>query len=262
MCKDRRWGRVLRVVPSVAACLTLSLVAPSMAGATIRVQNALDPAGDPTPIAYALSGGTITPPITFSLVDKEFKSFGPGPGTYTVQAAPPAGWVVGDIQCVGASPAVFQIDIPNGRVVVNHAVGAEDTCSFTNRRAAAPATGPATGVAPTPAPSDLPKISLPKKAALLRVTGGRRFASATVRVTRRSVIKAQLLTRGNRVAGSARVVKAAGTHVVRVNLTRRMRRVLARGGQQRASLTLRVVVVPVGGGPVQVFRFGVRVRLR
>jgi len=181
---------------------------------------------------------------------------------YLVQACPPAGWKVQDIQCVGASPAVFQIDVPNGRVTINHAQGAEDTCTFTNGRATAAGAGPTTGVAPAPPASELPKVSLPKKAALLRVTGGRLFASATVRVTRRSIIKGQLLTSDRRVAGTARIVKGAGTHVVRVNLTRAMRRVLAQRGQKRVRLTMRVVVVPVAGGAPQVFRFGVLVRLR
>jgi hypothetical protein len=158
---------------------------------------------------------------------------------------------------------VFQIDVPNGRVIINHAQDGEDTCTFTNRRVTASGGGtstPATsGVAPTPAPSELPKVSIPKKIALLKVNVGRRFASATVRLPQRSVIRAQLL-RGSRVVGTSRVVRAAGTRTVRVNLTPATVRLLRRQGST-ARLTLRVVVVPVGKKTGQVFRFGVRIKL-
>jgi hypothetical protein len=240
-----------------AALLALSAAAPAMAAATVRAHNVNDPAGDLTPIAYRLTGGTAS--IDFQLAGDADTSFGPPPGTYTIQAFPPAGWRVGDIQCVGASPSVFQIDVPNGRVIINHGQGAEDTCTFTNRRVTAAGSGTTPGVAPTPAPSELPKVSVPKRIALLKVSAGRRFASATVRIPQRSVIKAELL-RGNRVVATRRVVRAAGSPTVRVNLTRAAVRLLRRQGST-ARLTLRVVVVPVGKKTGQVFRFGVRIKL-
>src|SRR3954451_1213419 len=251
-------GRVLLLS---AALLALSAVAPSMAAATLRTHNVNDPAGDVTPMTYRLSGETFTQ--DFQLAGDEDRSFGPAAGVYTIQASPAPGWRVADIQCVGANPSVFQIDVPNGRVIVNHTAIAEDTCTFTNRRVTASGgTSTATstpGVAPTPSPSELSKVSIPKKIALLKVNAGRRFASATVRISQRSVIKAQLL-RGSRVVATTRVVRAAGSPTVRINPNRATVRLLRRQGST-ARLTLRVVVVPVGKKTGQVFRFGVRIKL-
>jgi hypothetical protein len=265
----RRVGR--RVGPPVAALVAcLGMAAP--ASATLRVENFNDPAGDVTPMGYSISGGTLPAPIVFSLpvgegIHANESSYGPQPGVYVMQAAPAQGWRVADIQCVSSvSPSVFTIDVPNGRVTINHGAGEDDTCAFTNRRiSASPGAGgqaATPGVAPSPPASELAGVTLPRKAAVLRVAAGRRFASATIRVTRSSVIKGQLLWRGNRVVGSVRVVRAAGTHVVRVSVKPSMRRVLARLGQQRVRLTLRIVVAPARGGAAQVFRFGVRVRVR
>ena len=269
-----------RVLVLLTGLLVVFAVAPSVASATLRVANHNDPAGDPAVTTYRITngpGGTFPENFTFQLGDGANTSFGPGPSTYTIQALPPAGWGVADIQCVGASPAVFQIDIPNGRVSVSHTQTAEDTCSFTNRRlgaggGAAPGqaggssgassvVAPGTGVAATPAADELSKVTLPKKAALLRVTSGRRFATARVRLTRASVIRAQLLWRKTKVAGSVRLVRQAGTHDVKVQITTAMRRQMQRTGLKRAPLTLKVVVVPRSGGAAQVLRFGVRVLL-
>jgi hypothetical protein len=262
--RPRLRGRVLALS---TALLALSAVAPSVAAATLRTHNVNDPAGDLTPMTYRLSGGTFSQ--DFQLAGDEDRSFGPAAGVYTIQAFPAPGWRVGDIQCVGASPSVFQIDVPNGRVTVNHTAVAEDTCTFTNRRVGASgATGGGSGgggasstpgVAPTPTAAELPKVSVPKKIALLKVNAGRRFASATVRIPQRSVIKASLL-RGTKVLQTARVVKAAGSPTIRINLNRANLRLLRRQGST-ARLTLRVVVVPVGKKTGQVFRFGVRIKL-
>jgi hypothetical protein len=255
-------------VLALAAGLVVFFAVAPQASATLRVQSFNDPAGNSTLISYRITGGTLSAPIDFQLpigegAHRGESSYGVAPGTYVVQGLPPAGWRVVDIQCVGATPAVFSIDVPDGRVTVNHTMGAEDTCAFTNRPTSAAATsgGRTPGVAPSPPASDLPKITLPKKAALLRVTGGRRFAAATIRLTRRSVVRGQLLARGNRVVGAARVVRGAGTHVVRVNLTSSGLKLLRRQGQNRVRLTLRLVVAPVGGRAVQTFRFGARVTL-
>jgi hypothetical protein len=249
-----------RVFVLSAALLVLSAAAPSMAAATLRTHNVNDPAGDVTAMTYRLSGGTFTE--DFQLAGDADTSFGPAAGVYTIQAFPAPGWRVGDIQCVGANPSVFQIDVPNGRVIVNHTATAEDTCTFTNRRVTASGRTAGTstpGVAPTPSPSELSKVSIPKKTALLKVNAGRRFASATARISQRSVIKAQLL-RGSRVVATTRVVRAAGSPTVRINLNRATVRLLRRQGST-ARLTLRVVVVPVGKKTGQVFRFGVRIKL-
>jgi hypothetical protein len=269
-----------RLLVGLTSLLVVFAVAPSVANATLRVQNHNDPAGDPTVMTYRITNGpngTFPDNFTFQLRDGEDTSFGPGPSSYTIQAVPPAGWGVADIQCVGATPAVFAIDVPNGRVTVSHTQTAEDTCSFTNRRLGAgggaapglagggPGAGsvvaPGTGVAPTPAADELSKVTLPKRAALLRVTSGRRFATARVRLTRASIVRAQLLWRKTKVAGSVRLVRAAGTYNVKVLITTKMRRQMQRAGLKRAPLTLKVVVAPRSGGAAQVFRFGVRVLL-
>jgi hypothetical protein len=257
------------VLPLVGG-VVVSLVAVAPASATLRVENFNDPVGDQTAMSYSISGGNLPAPITFSLPQGEGthaneSSYGPQAGVYVIQSTPAAGWRVADIQCVSnVSPNVFTIDVPNGRVTVNHSGTADDTCAFTNRRIGAAASGSAgasaPGIAPTPPASETVGVALPRAAAVLRITTGRRFASARVRVSRRSIIKGQLL-RGTRVVGTARLVRSAGTYSVRVNIKASERRRLARLTQP-VRLTLRVSVSPVGGKATQVFRFGVRVRAR
>jgi hypothetical protein len=246
------------------------------ASATLRVQNYNDPAGDPMVASYSFQLPPPSDPIDFTLADRADRSFGPGPGTYVVQSRLPSGWRVADIQCVGPSPADFAIDVASGRVTVTHGQGAEQTCAFTNRRVGAPATtttpgspaqppagGSTTsagGVAPTPLAGELPVVNLPQTPALIGVVGGRRSAVATLRLVRRSVLRAQLLWRGTRVVGSTRVVREAGTRTVTVRLSTAGRRLLQRQGLKRPNLTLRVVVVQ-GKRPPRVFTFGVLVRL-
>jgi hypothetical protein len=269
-----------RLLVLLTGLLTVFAVAPSVASATLRVENHNDPAGDPAVTTYRITNGpagTFPENFTFQLGDGDNTSFGPQPSTYTIQAVPPAGWGVADIQCVGASPAVFAIDVPNGRVAVSHTATAEDTCAFTNRRlgasggaptgqaggrsGAGTVVAPGTGVAPSPAADELSKVTLPKRAALLRVQSGRRFATARLRLTRASIVRAQLLWRKTKVAGSVRLVRAAGTYNVKVQITSQMGRQMQRAGLKRAPLTLKVVVSPRSGGAAQVFRFGVRVLL-
>jgi hypothetical protein len=252
--------RGCRYRPRIAAA-TLGVIAvlaatASPAAATLRITNVNEPAGDPTAIGYRLVGGTLAAPIDFALHDADFRTFGLGAGTFTVQALPPAGWRVRDIQCVGPAEGSFVVDVPNGRVTITHQAGFEQTCAFTSTSGSA---GPATGVAPAPPPQELPKVVLPRRPALLRVIGGRRFAAATLRLTRRSVIRAQLLQRGT-VVGATRTVRNAGVHVVRVRLNRAVARQLRGRGLRRVTLTLRVVVAPRPGA-ARVFRFAVRVRL-
>ena len=113
---------------------------------------------------------------------------------------------------------------------------------------------------PTPAPTAPGRVAMPRKPALLRVTTGRGFAEATVRLMRRSVITGRLLRGGTRVVGIRRVVAMAGTRVVRVSLKRKVRRQLRRRGLERVTLTLRIAVVERSGAPY-VFRYRVRVRV-
>jgi hypothetical protein len=256
----RPHGHRHMVVLLALLVLTFLAATAAEAGATLRIANHNDPAGDPTVMKYRLTGTTLTTPIDFELHNGEDKSFGAASGTYTFQALLPAGWQVGDIQCVGLTPQDFAIDVANGRVTVKHGVGAEHTCAFTNRRLSATGGSSSPGVAPSPPASELPKVVLPRKPALLRVVAGRGFARATVRITRRSVIKGQLLRHRTRVVGTKRIVAAAGTHVLKVSLKRDVRRQLRRRGLKRVRLTLRIVVVARNGG-AHVFRYGVLVRL-
>jgi len=123
-----------------------------------------------------------------------------------------------------------------------------------------PAATPTRVARPTPTPTAPARVVMPRKPALLGVTAGRGFVEATVRITRRSVIRGRLLRRETRVAGSKRVVGRAGTHVVRVSLKRKVRRQLRRRGLERVTLTLRIAVV-ARSEATHVFRSRVRVRV-
>ena len=113
---------------------------------------------------------------------------------------------------------------------------------------------------PAPPPAAPARVAAPRKAALLGVSAGRGFAEATVRIARRSLISGRLLRRKTRVVGTKRVVRRAGTHVVRVTLKRKVRRELRRRGVGRVTLTLRIAVV-ARSEATQVFRYRVRVRV-
>jgi len=240
----------------------------SEASATLELQNYNNPAGDPTLITYRLFAGGPEPLIPdFTLGDGGKVSFGPDPNrygrSYTFQALPPAGWQVADIRCVSFTPGtgVFAYDIPNGRVTITHDVGQDHFCAFTNRKISWPgssgAAGGWTGVSPT-VPGGSP-TSRSKAPALLRVRGGRRFASATIRIARKSVIKAQL-RKGKRVVGTTRVTHRAGTYVVKVALRKKWLRRYRHQGRKRVIFTLRVVVVG-SNRATNVFTSGVIVRL-
>ncbi len=263
------FGRSVHRLPiriALAAVLSLACFAAAAPGAhaTLRVANYNDPAGDPTPITYSLLkfGEPIASVPDFTLADRADRSFGPGAGTYTFQARPPSGWQVAAIVCVGHNrPGEFLIDVANGRVTAVREATDEQTCTFTNRRipASGGQTPPSSGVSPTVPASERPVVVLPRGPALLGVKAGRGFASATVRITRRSKIRCQLLRRGGRVVGTARVVRRAGTHEVRVALKQKIRRKLRARGLERVTLTMRVVVADKKGK--QAFRFRVLVRL-
>jgi len=258
-------GRLLRSSDGIARLAVLSvtffaLAAPA-AHATLRVANHNDPAGDPTLMTYRLlASGSPTPIVPdFALADGADRSFGVAAGTYTFQALLPSGWQVAAIQCLGRGfPGEFTIDVPNGRVTAVHQDKThEQTCAFTNRRVSGSGGG-GSGVAPSVPPSEVAKVVLPKGPALVRVRAGRGFASATVRITRRSVIRCQLL-RGTHVVGTTRVTHSPGTYTVRVALTRSSLRALRGRGLKRTTLTLKVVVV--AGKATHVFRYRALVRL-
>jgi hypothetical protein len=259
---SRRSVRIAR--SAVLSAMLLAFAAPS-AHATLRVVNQNDPAGDPTLITYRLLQPPSTTPLVpdFQLGDAGYRSFGVKPGTYVIQAnIQPTGWHVVGIECVGGpNPNDFVKDVANGRVTVTHEAGAEQTCTFKNSRVAgsgsssSPQSSPISPIVP---PSELPKVTLPKGPALVRVTAGRGFATATVRITRRSVIRCQLL-RGQHVVGSARVTHSAGTYTVRIDLTKRYLRFLRQHHRKRQLLTLRVVTT--AGKATHVFRYRVLVRV-
>ena len=250
---------------AVSALLVSAVAAPA-AHATLRIENHTDPAGDPTVMTYNLTRadqGWTSGDFNLDAV-AWYRSFGQTGGTvaapvaYVAQAKLPAGWQVADIKCLGAGrPGEFVIDVANGRVTMNHVQGDEQTCAFTNRRVSSSST-PGSAITPTLPPAQLAKVAVPKRPALLRVTTGRRFATATVRVVRRSTIKGKLLWHGH-VVGSARVVHRAGTYRVKVPLSRSGVRRLLSHHLTRATLTLRVVVV--AGKATHVFRIGALVRL-
>jgi hypothetical protein len=273
-----------RLKALVVAALTLAFLATttSVAGATIRIINHTDPAGDPTLIPYHMEPAYGGNPPDFAVPDGTGTDFGGPAGTYVIEARPPAGWVVSHIDCVGPRND-FIVDIPGGRATINrvdpHAD--EQICAFTVSRVTRPgvAPGPAAGTTPpgsttppaagrspssgvsaAPLPQDLPFVKLPPGPALVRVIGGLRSASATVRLQSRSVIRATLL-RVAQELGTTRVVRAPGSHGVKVRLSERGRRLLRGLGQQRTILTLRIAVVEANK-PARVFRFRVQVRLR
>jgi hypothetical protein len=247
---------LVRVGLIVVAFLTITA---ADAGATIRIESHNDPAGDPTGITYRLDSPQWTrAPIDVVLNDGETKTYGPKPGTYTVQALPPSGWKVNDIQCVGPDPAQFTIDVAHGIVTMTHGAGAEQTCSFTNGKVGASGP-PGTGVGPSPPPDELPEVKVPRKVALLGVIPGRGFVDVKVRVIRRSTIKLHL-RRGTRVLARKSVVRRAGVRRVRIRLRPDTRRWFRDHGKKRVLFTLKVRVADRRGHK-KVFWYRVLVRV-
>lgn len=250
------------VVPLLVPVAFMGLAVPD-AGATLRIQQHIDPAGDTTTIGYRLESATwSSSPFPFSLSGTDDRSFGVPAGTYTAHALLPAGWEAVDIQCVGPRPESIRPDVANARVTLDHTIVDEHTCAFTLRRIRARGAGPApSGVAPSPPASELPKVVLPDRPQVLRIVPARRSAAATVRLVRRAVIKARLQTRRGRVLNAMRIVRGPGTYTLRVRLTREDARRLSRRGRRDAvTLTFRIVVIERGGA-TRVFRHGVLVQL-
>jgi hypothetical protein len=238
-----RWTRIL---PAALLGAVFFGATAASAGATLRVENHLDPAGDPTLITYRLDSAAWTrEPIDFEQRDGESTSFGPQPGTYTVQALVPSGWRVADIKCVGPDPAQFVIDVPNGIVTVTHGPGAEQTCAFTNAKVEASGP-PSSGVSPSPPPNELDEVLLPNETALLRVRTGKGYVAARLRLIKRSVISLQL-RRNTRVLARKRITRRAGTREVRIALRRDTRRWFRNHGQKRVQVSLRLRVAERNG---------------
>jgi ribosomal protein L31E len=252
----RGWPRIL-LVPLSAGVLAFTA---SDAAATLRIESHNDPAGDPTTMTYRLDSPAWTPgsAIDFMLREGTSQSFGPGPGTYTVQATPPSGWRVNDIRCVGPDPAQFVIDVPNGLVTMTHGEGAEQTCAFTNGKVGA-AGPPSSGVSPSPPANELPKVVIPEEIALLRVRAGTGYVAVRFRLVRSSVIKLQL-RRGDRVVAKRRTVRGGGIREEEIRLRPKLRQRLKDRGRKRVPVTLRAVVAEPGG-TTKVFRYRVIVPL-
>ncbi len=163
--------------------------------------------------------------------------------TYIIQMVE-AGWKTEAIECIGrGTPGEFTKDVANGKVTVQHLDSSyEQTCAFTNGRVSGSGSGSSgrpgsgsSGVSPSIPASEVSKVSLPRGPALVGVRVGRGFASASVRITRRSVIKCQLLS-GTSVFGTARVVRSKGTYTIKVNLRQKVwRSLLARGTEAKAA---------------------------
>lgn len=259
----RRSGRGSGLLALVAAALMLASAGP--AHATVRIQAHSDPASDSAEFLYRIQRPAPTAPVDFGLRDGQAANFGPFEGTVTVQALGPADWQVADIQCVGPRPGDFTIDLANETVTFPHQRSDEQTCSFTHRRRPAPGapeSGPilGQGIAPSPPATEFRSIVLPRRPSVLNIRGERGFVVVRVRLTKRSVVRAQLLWRG-RVVGLARVVKGPGIYDVTPPLNRRTLHTLRHRGVKRVTVGLRVVVVQLPGA-TYVFRHGVRVRVK
>ena len=263
---------------ALVAVLVVAFVATlaAEASATVRFEHHTDPAGDRTPFTYQLArpDGTVTD--TTQLTDPGFSSYGPGPGTWVMQAQSAPGWRVAAINCVASNEAnpgvesqqgILNVDVANGRVTINHALPGPDptknhhVCAFTHARIGASPSGSSggtRGVAPTPIFGAGSAVR-PATSAVSRVVGGTRSATATVRLAKRSIVKATLLN-GRRTVGASRVVQNAGVYRVKVNVPRKEMRRLRAGGRTSRTLRMRVVIAEQGGA-TKVFNLGVRVRL-
>lgn len=260
----RRYRSLARMARLAVISFSLFAFAAPAAHATMRVWNYNDPKGDSTQITYRLtrSDGTVFAP--FTLGDGIDRSFGVATGfTYTLQALLPQGWQTEDITCVGLNQSDFTIDKAHSQVTMVHGTApgqdVEQTCTFTNGRVSGTGGGPpSSGVSPPVPPSELPRVTLPTGPAVVHVAAGRGFATARVRLSRRSVVRCQLL-RGKRVLATKQVTHRAGTYPCTVRLSSRTRRALRAQGLKKTTLTLKVVVA--AGKATHVFRYRVIVKL-
>jgi hypothetical protein len=268
---DHRRDTRLRL--ALVAVLVVAFIAAmaAEAGATVRFEHHTNPAGEPTLFTYNLLRADESVKNTTQLDARDWNtSFGPVPGRYILQAAPPAGWRVVAIRCTTTTDAdptetqagIVGVDVTNARVTIDHVAGLHQVCAFTNARVGASGTASAggSGVAPTPVTGVAgANAASPGRTVVSRVIGGRRSATAVVRLARSAVMRATLLN-GRRVVGTRRLVRPAGEHQLKVNIPRKELRRLRAGGRTRATLRMRVVLAEQGGA-TRVFTIGVRVRL-
>jgi hypothetical protein len=251
-------GRRSRTFPLALLVTGFFAVTAADAGATLRVENHIDPADDTTRITYRLSGLADGSTLdTAPLGNGHDQSFGPGPGTYTFQALLPAGWRVNDIKCVGGpDPSRFAIDVPNGRVTITHGKGDDQTCAFTNGKVNAP---PSSGVAPSPPAGELPAGDIPKEIALLGVSVKKGYVVAKLRIIKRSVINLQL-RRGTRLLARKRVTRRAGNREVEIALRPETIRWYKNRGRKQVLVRLRARVAERQGAK-KVFWYQVMIPL-
>jgi hypothetical protein len=269
---DAKYDRRPRLFLLAGLVVIFMAAMAAKASATIEVQNYNDPAGDPTTFTYQLIAASDPTRVLASdvLGDGGKRSFGPDPAkygpTYTLHAVLPAGWQTVAINCENKpGSATFTPDLANSSVTISpHAVGEDHFCAFTNRKVSGPGAvggggaGAAPGVAPTTPGGGASTTS--KAPALLRVFGGTHYASAKVRITRSSTIKATLLWKGKTV-GTARLKKTkAGTYTIKVKLSKKWQRAFKRQGRKKVTLSLRVTVVG-SNKATKKFSSGVIVRL-
>ena len=271
---DQRRDPRLRLALVAVLVVTFIAAMAAEAGATVRFEHHTDPAGEPTLFTYSLLRADGSVKNTTQLDARDWNtSFGPpAPATYVMQASPPAGWRVSAIRCTTTSDTdpntetqtgILGVDVANARVTIEHVAGLHQVCAFTNTRIGA-ATGAAagSGVAPTPVKGKGvagASASNPTRTVLSRVIGGRRSATAVVRLARSAVMRATLLD-GRRVVGSRRLVRPAGEYQLKVNIKRKELRRLRARGLSRATLRMKVVLAEQGGA-TRVFTIGVRVRV-
>jgi hypothetical protein len=274
----QRRGPRARLLLVAVLVLAFTGATASSAWATLEIQSYNDPAGSQTVHTYSLlvdgqpAPGTndATHKNPFTLLENEAKSFGPPAGTYTWKATPAAGWKVNAINCVRVDPAThavlptrageFTVDVANGQVTIIHLKDEDEYCAFTNGKVSGGSGGGSgPGITPTLPGGGTSGASAAKGPALLRVTGGKLFASLKVSLGRQSVIKAQLL-KSKKVVGTARVTHKAGTYTVKVFLKDKYRRAYRNKGLKKVTLTLKITVVG-SNRATKVFRSGVVVRL-
>jgi hypothetical protein len=174
-------------------------------------------------------------PADFDLADGESIDFRPQPGVYDVTEADTPGWHVDGIACDDAdstgSGSSATIVVDPGETV---------TCTFTNRE------GPPVIVEPEPNPPVIVSPPPPPPAPVV----------APVAPVAKSAVKAAVASRGTArlrrparcVSGSYRVT-VSGSPVRRIEFTvngRRVRTVIARGGQRTFTVSL-----PITKGTVQ-----------
>jgi hypothetical protein len=199
---------------------------------TVRIFKQTDPAGSAQRFSFHPSADLA--PADFDLADGEFVEFRPKPGTYSVTEAATNGWKVDLISCDDADSTGTG---STATIVVDP--GETITCAFVNAQVRPVVNDPQ----PKPQPSPLAVVTPPRLVAVAPPTPLIAVRAAAVRRG-----TARLRHPARCVTGAFRVT-VAGSPVRRIEFTvngRRVRTVIARGGQRSFSVRL-----PVGKGTVQ-----------